>query len=328
MSSRVLLVRLDGVGDAMVAAPLVAALTSAGHSVGAVLTTRNAQCFNEGAFVARHIVERVPWPAHGSTPQTRARALAEIRAARYDVALIASEEPEAYGYAKEGGIATRIGFWNGVERPLKSLWIAMQCTRLVHRPATLPRAPQHEVEALYALGAGYVNETAPTKDAQRLRALIASGPIVRTGTLAIQCTKKWMEIGCGLEDVVGWLACFAGRRDVMLFASAHEAAFAREVAGRTKLPLRVFESVRAWVDAIASAGMLLTPDTGGAHVAGMLGVPAVDVFARDRFAEHAARWRPWAAPARTLAAPAPGDAANFGAVLGVALDSLGFALPA
>ena len=74
--------------------------------------------------------------------------------------------------------------------------------------------------------------------------------------------------------------------------------------------------------------MLLTPDTGAAHVAGMIGVPVVDVFARDRFEEHALRWKPWAAPARTLAAPSAREAGDFATILGVALDSLGFALPA
>ena len=328
MSKRVLLVRLDGVGDAMITAPLIAALTAAGHAVGALLSTRNAECFSERALIERHVVERVPWPQHGSTPQTRVRALAEIKAAHYDGALIASEEPEAYSYAKEAGIATRVGFWNGVERPLKSLWIAMQCTRLVHRPATLARTGQHEVDAIFALGAGYITERTPTKDAQRLRGLVASGSSMRTNMLAIQCTKKWIEIGCALDDVVRWLAPLRDRPNVALFASADEAGFAREVGARTNLPLRVFESVRAWIDAIAAAGMMLTPDTGAAHVAGMLGVPTVDVFARECFEEHAARWRPWAAPSRTLAAPSPGDSGNFGVVLGVALDSLGFALPA
>jgi hypothetical protein len=37
----VLLVRLDGIGDALVCAPLVAALRDAGHELGAVFSTRN-----------------------------------------------------------------------------------------------------------------------------------------------------------------------------------------------------------------------------------------------------------------------------------------------
>ena len=41
--SKLLLVRTDGVGDALVCAPLLAALRDAGHEVGALLSTRNAE---------------------------------------------------------------------------------------------------------------------------------------------------------------------------------------------------------------------------------------------------------------------------------------------
>ena len=42
---RVLLVRLDGIGDAAVCTPLIVALLEAGHEVGVALTTRNAGIF-------------------------------------------------------------------------------------------------------------------------------------------------------------------------------------------------------------------------------------------------------------------------------------------
>jgi len=48
---RVLLVRLDGIGDAAVCAPLLLALRDAGHEVGAALTTRNAGLFAPGALI-------------------------------------------------------------------------------------------------------------------------------------------------------------------------------------------------------------------------------------------------------------------------------------
>jgi ADP-heptose:LPS heptosyltransferase len=73
--SRILLVRLDGIGDALVCAPLVAALRDAGHELGALLTTRNQTVFAERAFERVHAVERIPWPRHGATPESRARAL-------------------------------------------------------------------------------------------------------------------------------------------------------------------------------------------------------------------------------------------------------------
>src|ERR1700740_2938076 len=128
---RVLLVRLDGIGDAAVCTPLVAALRSAGHDVGVALTTRNAGLFAPSAILAEHVLERIPWPAHGSTPESTARARAEIAAQRYDVALIASEEPEAVDLAAP--IPRRVGFATGWTRPLKTLWVRLRTTRVVDR---------------------------------------------------------------------------------------------------------------------------------------------------------------------------------------------------
>ena len=51
----------------------------------------------------------------------------------------------------------------------------------------------------------------------------------------------------------------------------------------------------------ASATVVST-DTGAAHVAGMLGVPVVDVFPDRDFAAQARRWRPWASPSRLVRA--------------------------
>ncbi len=89
---RVLVVRLDGLGDALVCTPLIAALRAGGHEVNLAMSDRNADVFAPGVAAATHVLERIPWPRHGSTPGSRARAEAEIAAQRYDVALIASEQ--------------------------------------------------------------------------------------------------------------------------------------------------------------------------------------------------------------------------------------------
>src|SRR5471030_1378058 len=102
---RILLVRLDGIGDALACTPLIHALRAAGHDVGLALSDRNSTVFAPGTAIATHVLERIPWPKHGSTPESHARAVAAIRAQHYDVALIASEEPEAYELAR--GIPVR-----------------------------------------------------------------------------------------------------------------------------------------------------------------------------------------------------------------------------
>jgi ADP-heptose:LPS heptosyltransferase len=79
-----------------------------------------------------------------------------------------------------------------------------------------------------------------------------------------------------------------------------DAALAREVAAAADAEARAGLDVPGWKAAIASAAALITPDSGAAHVAGMLGVPCVDCFPPGR-AREMARWSPWAAPFRTIA---------------------------
>ncbi|MBV8749468.1 MAG: hypothetical protein JO103_07120, partial [Candidatus Eremiobacteraeota bacterium] len=171
---RVLLVRLDGIGDAAVCVPLLAALRAAGHEVGVALTTRNAGVFAPLALLAEHVLDRIPWPAHGSTSESTARANAEIAAQRYDVALIASEEPEAFALAAP--IRERVGFTTGLARPFKTLWVRLRTTRTVRRSQRVGGEDAHEVEVLYRLGAGLVRDPTPPADPALLRPLLLAGP--------------------------------------------------------------------------------------------------------------------------------------------------------
>ena len=133
---KILIVRCDGIGDALVCAPLVAALRDAGHELGIVLGVGNRDVFAKRTFARVHVLERIPWPEHGSTPKSRTKALADVRAIGYDVALIASEEVEAYAFAKDAKIPRRIGFINGWEKPFKTVQVKMMLTQSILRPAT------------------------------------------------------------------------------------------------------------------------------------------------------------------------------------------------
>jgi ADP-heptose:LPS heptosyltransferase len=46
---------------------------------------------------------------------------------------------------------------------------------------------------------------------------------------------------------------------------------------------------------------LVTPDTGAAHIAGMIGTPTVDCFAVKDFLLQTTRWSPWATRAELVA---------------------------
>jgi ADP-heptose:LPS heptosyltransferase len=54
---------------------------------------------------------------------------------------------------------------------------------------------------------------------------------------------------------------------------------------------------------VARAATIVTPDTGSAHLAGMLGTPCVDCFPHEDFDLRDRRWSPWAAPFVALSFP-------------------------
>jgi ADP-heptose:LPS heptosyltransferase len=307
----VLLVRADGVGDALVCAPLVAALRSAGHMVGAVLGMRNRDAFARNTFARVHVLERIPWPAHGSTPASRRIALAEARAARYDVALIASEEIDAFEFARDARIPERIGFINGWEKPLKSLRVAALLTKALVRPASAARERHHEVVTLFRLGRGLHREAVPTRDLARLRPLILDEPARPHGRVAVQASAKLAAAGLDAA-ALGAAASELQARGLRAVVLGDHADFAAAVAAPSGADVATGLDVREWKALIAGALAVVTPDSGAAHVAGMLGVPCVDCFAPDD-ARGPARWSPWAARFRVPELDPSRTAAQIGA---------------
>ncbi len=330
--SRILLVRLDGIGDALACAPLVAALCDAGHELGGLFSTRNAEAFAHRAFARTHALERIPWPRHGSTPESRRNALAEVCAARYDVALIASEEIDAYAIARDARIPQRVGFVNGWEKPLKTLRVRPLLTRALVRPASAAHVREHEVETLFRLGAGLHDEAAPTRDPSRLRPLVLDAEPARSGRVVLQLTRKFARAGL---DAAAFAALGRG-----LTAAGHEvesltddAAFANEFAAAGGGTWETPASLSAWKALLAGARAVVTPDSGAAHVAGMLAVPALVLFpAGPATAHDVTRWKPWLGRSRTLVASElagdDGSRVRFAGRVGIELDALLAAEPA
>jgi ADP-heptose:LPS heptosyltransferase len=311
----VLLVRLDGIGDALVCTPLIAALRAAGHELGIALSDRNAAVFAPGTACATHVLERIPWPKHGSTPASRERASAEIAAGGYDVALIASEEPEAYELAAP--VAERVGFTTGWAKPLKSAWIARRVTTAIRRAATVRGADAHEAEVMFRLGAGLV-EGPPERDVLRLRRWIAGdGAVPERAGLLVQLGAKWNGLGIAATAFAPVMDALRRRGARFITAPAERAAVEAQFP---QLTIDAPATVREWIGTIDAAAALVSPDTGAAHAAGMLGVPVVDVFPDAGFDPQTRRWRPWASSNIVLRASEVARAPET--LIGQALDGL------
>ena len=302
-SPSVLVIRLDGIGDALALTPLLAALRARAIPVDLVLRAVNAEIFSSRAARAVHVA---PFALRSSTPENR-RAIADfgaqLRAQAYTHILIATEDPGGYRLARAVGARHRTGFINGWGKPFKTLWASTILSRAIVRTAGLDRRAPHECEVLWKLGAGLTGDASIPRDPNVLRPLILEQDVPREERVAFQVSDKWERLGIGFDQVVRALRAAAEFHAVHPIAAASESAYAQRIAAAAGIEVECYAQLAPWKNAIAGAAALIAPDSGALHLAGMLGIPTVAVFPADRdFALQTARWSPWAAPHRIIRA--------------------------
>ncbi len=303
VSPSVLIIRLDGIGDALALAPLLAALHRRTIPVDIVLRRSNAGIF--AAAAARRILTadfdlRSSSAANVARIQKLGRSL---RANDYSHVLVATEDPGGYRLAGAVAAHLRIGFTNGWGKPFKSLWARRFLTTAVYRSAGLDRCARHECEVLFGLGAPLTGDERPTRDATELRALVLERELQPGERVAVQITQKWERLGIALEHVVELVRRLATSAELRLLSARAETSYAERVANATGAAIDYFDDLIEWKAAIGSAPVLVAPDSGAMHVAGTVGTPVVGVFPPGRdFALQVARWAPWAARHRIVCA--------------------------
>lgn len=280
-----LIVRLDAVGDALTAVPLIQGLRARGMRIGIVARPGNARAYAARAYDRLHLASGAP-----------EQLAAEIREEHYDYALIATEKPAAYRLAYRAGIPVRIGFENGWGKPLKTLWARRMCTQTVFRAGGLDARAPHECEVIFSLGAALLPGAFPSRDPALLAQYVLDDAPPRDARAVMQITDKWERLGASMEQVVG-LARRAGDSQTLRFVcAAREAAYGKRFASAGGFDVEYFAELPAWKSALASARAIVAPDSGAAHVAGMTGTPIAVCFAAAHFALQTSRWAPWAAP--------------------------------
>ncbi|TAM61525.1 lipopolysaccharide heptosyltransferase family protein [bacterium] len=309
---RVLLVRMDGIGDALAMLPLALGLRDTGCTLGAVLSPRNQDLFARDLFARVHVLVPDSTRLHGSTEESFERARAEI-SGNYDVALICSEEPDAYRLPALAGTPVRVGFWNAFEKPFKSLWTRWRCTRVVYRPAAWVEQP-HEVRQLFALGvkAGLVRGE-PAHALTASREALNVDHVSRVDVIAIQATRKLIPPG---RDAAWMGEALRAVPKARLLAHTAELGLGRQLSAASGHPCDPLGAKGQWLRAVAAAGVLITPDSGAAHVAGAVGTPVADIFPREHGQRLATQWYPWNSPYRVILEPSEDEsAAAYGARL-------------
>ncbi len=297
-----LVIRLDAIGDALALTPALASLRRHATPFDLVLTTRNAAVFAPAA-ARRTIV--ADFALRSKKPEDLAaidRLGARLRDNAYTHAIVATEDPAGYRLAASVGPRARIGFADPWTKPFKAIWTRRMLTQRVYCSARL-QGNEHECETLFRLVTPLTGDSAPSRDAEALRPLVLAMQPPPDDRVALQLTDKWARLNVADEQVEALVAALRRGGPLRVIAARQEAAYAQRIAQSAGIQIDYFEHMHEWKSAVAAARVLVAPDSGAIHLAGMIGTPVVAVFAPQRaFDAQVARWSPWASPSRIVRA--------------------------
>jgi ADP-heptose:LPS heptosyltransferase len=319
VSPPVLVIRLDAIGDALALTPALASWRRHAIPFDLVLTERNAGIF--ARTTARRTIV-ADFALRSSAQQNLAaieRQGARLRHDAYAYVIVATEDPGGYRLASAIGAPVRIGFADPWTKPFKAVWTRRLLTQPIYRSARL-HGDEHECETLFRLIAPLTADTAPSRDAHELRPLILDAQPSPDHRVALQLTDKWRRLNIARDDVEALLRALQAAGPLRVIASRGESAYAAAIAETAGVAVDYFDGVDAWKAAVAAARVVVAPDSGAIHLAGMVGTPVVAVFPQQRaFDAQIARWSPWASAHRILRAHDgwPQRAAQAVAELGV-----------
>lgn len=283
---RTLVVRLDSFGDVLLAGPAVRAAAAHSAHVTMVCGPRGADAARMLPGVDEVLVWEAPW--EGFSPPTVDEAdvdgfVRQVRDGAYDTALVLTsfhQSPLPTALLLRMAHVGRIGA-DSVDHPGQLLDV---------RHHRLPG--RHEAEAALDLAAalGFVPE--PCDDG-RLRVLpppdtvglTGNGPYVVLHPGASAPARAWSPARCA--EAVTALAD-AGHR-VVVTGGPDEAALTRQVAGAAARDLGGRTDPRTLAGVLRSADVVVSGNTGPAHLAAAVGTPVVSLFAPVVPAE---RWAP------------------------------------
>jgi heptosyltransferase-2 len=292
---RVLLVRLDRLGDVVLSLPVAQALRAqAPHAFIAMLVSPACAEVVEGHPALNEVLVYDKAGAQRGWLGTW-RFARRLHRLQCEVALVLHPSHRSHWLVRLAGIPTRIG-WNR-----KMAWL------LTHRvPHRKQEGQVHEaaytLQLLEALGIrGVVPRPmvpVSAEAAQRVHALLAAQGVAATTRLvavhpSASCiSKRWLperfaQVADRLQQTHGVTICLvAGPQEV-----AHADAVARQMrtpalnlAGRLR--------VRELAALLQRSALLISNDSGPVHLAAAVGTPVVDLFGRNQAGLSPRRWGP------------------------------------
>jgi ADP-heptose:LPS heptosyltransferase len=301
---RVLVARLDNVGDVLLTGPLVRAVARSGREVTFLCSPRARAAAELLPGVERILCFEAPWIAADPPPMTDATArhlVERVRAARIGEAVIATsfhQSPLPLALLLRTAGVPRIG---AISEDYPGSLLDVR--------HTVPH-DVHEVERNLSLAEACGFALGPDDPADlRIRAPGTRTPIPAPGYVVVHPGASVPARTWGAAGFTATVAALAARgRRVVVTGGPHERALTARVAGGAtgvvdlggRLDLPRLAAV------ISAADAIVVGNTGPAHLAAAVGTPVVSLFPPT---VPVARWRPWGVPHRVLgdqAAPCRG----------------------
>jgi len=275
---RVLLVRLSAIGDVVHTLPAAAALWRAGHEVG-WLVEPAARSLVQGSPAVRQV--HLAPAARRFSARAAWAARAELRAARYDLALELQGLWKSAAWARLSGAARVVGYARRFRRePVSALLLGER----VALPDGLPHVIDKNLALLQALGVSAVGAREfplPPLDEATARidrelAALGLGPFALLNPGGGWPGKLWPAELFG--QLAGLLAA-RGLPSLVAWGPGEEALAARVVAASGSAARPSFATTLLELTALARrARVVVSADTGPLHLACAVGAPVVGLF--------------------------------------------------
>ncbi|MDJ0355356.1 glycosyltransferase family 9 protein [Paenarthrobacter sp. PH39-S1] len=306
MTRRVLVARLDSAGDVLLAGPAVRAIAGGGGTgVGArpagVILLTGPQGEAAGALlpgVTAQFTWECPWivhPAPAASAALMQQLIDFVRAAAVDEAVILTsfhQSPLPLALAlRLAGVPLITGASTDYAGSLLDVRL---------RPGEDFPEDQPEAERALAIAraAGYLLRPGDdgrlrVKDVPDVTALVGTEPYIAVHPGAAVPSRRWPALhhAAAVELLSG-----AGYR-VVVTGSAGETPLTATVAGVAGLDLGGETDLATLAGVVAGASVLITGNTGPAHLAAATGTPVVSLFSP---VVQAVRWAPYGVPLELL----------------------------
>lgn len=305
---RILAVRLDNLGDVLMTTPALRALreSAPGRHVTLLASAAGAAVAPFVPEIDDCVVATGPWmPGADKDPQALADTIEQLRAGRYDAAVIFtvySQSPlPAALLCWLAGIPLRLAHCRENPYQLLSDWIIDPEPHEVLRHEV-----RRQLDLVAAVGCATADErlsfALPAGDRLRAMARLRAAGIdpdggwivAHPGASAASRRYPAEQFACALEA----LQAQAPALPVVLTGEAHERELVEAVRRRVGTPVTSLAGeleLGELAAVIASAALLIANNTGPVHIAAALGTPVVDLYALTN-PQHA----PWQVPARVL----------------------------